>query len=137
MLYDEFHKFLNHRLTRLSEIHVTLIYSKRTILEAKKLCEPDKKFQGTFRKLNWWAGHDKAGYLVLEIDSPDLHRRHNFWKLRGGTHTFHKYSPHLTLATGVKKEEIDYIMNIYNMNPEGLDLPCAFSEEFSQDLKGW
>lgn len=135
MLYDEFNKFLRHKMTPEREMHVTLIYSKQTIPEAKNFSDPDMKFQGTFRRLNWWAGHDKLGYLVLEIDSRDLHHRHEFWKTMGGQHSFRDYSPHLTLATGIQRNEIIHVMNSYNSDPNGLDLPCAFNKEFVNELR--
>lgn len=135
MIYDEFQRFLRHRLTPISEMHVTLMYSKQTIPEAQNFVLPDRKFQGTFRQLEWWAGHDKAGYLVINIDSQDLQQRHRTWIAYGGRHSFRDYTPHLTLAVGVKHREIKYLLDSYNSDPNGLDLPCAFNMEYAQDLR--
>lgn len=137
MLYDEFHRFLRSNMEPISGMHVTLITSKQNIPEAKQFVQPDRKFQGTLRKLKWWAGHDKAGYLVIEVDSPELQQRHRTWIHLGGKHSFPEYNPHITLATGLQHRQIKHLLDSYNSDPDGLGLPCAFSRESASDLKGY
>ena len=78
------------------ELHCTVVYSKHVPKVIPKL-DFQKVYRTQITGVNWWLGHDKAGYLVLLLKSPDLTGLYRQWYDSGCTSSFGEYTPHVTL----------------------------------------
>lgn len=78
------------------ELHCTVVYSRHIPKIIPRL-DPQKVYRATIIGVNWWLGHDKAGYLVLLLSSPSLSELHREWYESGCTSSFGEYEPHVTL----------------------------------------
>ena len=78
------------------ELHCTVVYS-RSIPKVTPRLDAQKVYRARIVGVNWWLGHDKAGYLVLLLNSPDLSELHREWYDSGCTSSFGDYVPHVTL----------------------------------------
>jgi len=90
---------LDARLYEDDKFHCTVIWSKVIPKSVGSTLVPAAK--GTFvAKLDhfeYWDGHDKDGYVVAVLQSPDLKGLHENWKSHGAVHSFSQYEPHVTL----------------------------------------
>jgi hypothetical protein len=80
-----------------TDIHCTVMYS--TTPPSYWTVDPAMQFDADCRALHWWPGHDKVGYLVMELESDDLSAFHRYWKDKGCTPIFPDYRAHITLCT--------------------------------------
>lgn len=87
------------------DLHSTIIYSEKPV--SLELPEVDKKttFNARVIKANYWPGHDGDGFLILELDSPDLSRCHELFRRSGIIPTFPTYQPHITLVHPVANKD--------------------------------
>lgn len=85
-----------------SSYHVTLVYS-HTHFTATEV-DPHWVYFGTVVALDWFDSNGD-GCVVALLDSPGIRQRHQFWRERGASHDFPDYIPHITVATGLTKEE--------------------------------
>lgn len=84
----------------LEDYHVTVVWSEKSpdpeivyrMLQETQPCKAQVK------QVVSWEGHDKDGYVVLELESADLKRRHAEWLKAGASHSFPDYRAHVTLA---------------------------------------
>lgn len=99
----EIAKRIGYPLTdsEISSIHVTVIYSKhRPDLSTVNL-DHEAEFYAVLTGVEWWPGHDNAGYLVLRIESPQLRALHREWLSYGCTSDYENYTIHMTLKKDV------------------------------------
>ncbi len=78
------------------ELHCTVVYSKY-VPKIRPSLDFQKVYRSQITGVNWWLGHDKAGYLVLLLKSPDLTGLYRQWYDSGCTSSFGDYTPHVTL----------------------------------------
>lgn len=96
-----------------SMCHVTIMYSKEKAPE-KASVRPFQHYQyntpliGTVTEFEECDGHNNEGYLVAKLDSPDLSKLHEKWKLLGCEHSFKDYEPHITIIS-------PYIVNMVDV----------------------
>lgn len=89
------------------DMHVTVIHSKKGLTLAEQhaawnsgIFGVNQQYDATPKHFTHWAGHDETGYLVLELDSPELSKV-NKW-LRDTFDmpvSFDEYKAHLTIVT--------------------------------------
>lgn len=83
-----------------NEIHVTLIYSKKSIaktFEAEGTLEEPIEVKG--KAFDIFKSKDDNNCLVLKLDSKALTARHKYIREEhGATHGFDEYLPHTTLT---------------------------------------
>lgn len=87
------------------KLHCTIMYSENDPLSAHKLAlaNPQERHAARASKLVWWPGSNGTGYLVLQLDSPDLVKLHRRWiRLADMKHSFDDYKPHITLVNPIK-----------------------------------
>jgi hypothetical protein len=84
-------------------LHVTTLFSKQL---PNQILKNTSRLSVRVKSPNYWDGHDSAGYLVLELESPELLQYHERWMKCGATHSFDSYLPHMTLKTPFKSMEI-------------------------------
>lgn len=130
------------KLYPVDAFHVTLLYSKSTVDNAKSLLKPStSQFSAIVTALEYFPGHDDKGYLVATMLSDDLHTRHAFWLKNGGKHTYTPYAPHLTLAENVPLEVMQSSLvkelNAYfKSTPLGIRLHNETQESLNEDWTG-
>jgi hypothetical protein len=78
------------------ELHCTVVYSKY-VPKARPVLDFQKVYRAQITGVNWWLGHDKAGYLVLLLKSPDMSGLYRQWYDSGCISSFGEYTPHVTL----------------------------------------
>lgn len=89
------------------DMHVTVIHSKKGLSLAEQHAAwssgyfgVNQEFSTKPKHFTHWAGHDDTGYLVLELDAPEL-AKINGW-LRSNFDlpvSFDEYKAHLTIVT--------------------------------------
>ncbi len=81
-----------------SELHCTIVYSKSIPENVSRLpLDKTRTYKARFVGIEWWPGHDAAGYVVMRLQCRDLEALHNEWLGYGCTRTYDKYNPHMTL----------------------------------------
>lgn len=85
--------------------HVTVVYSKSSLARDEQLSLLDNGFnakhlfEATVKGFTHWGGHDNSGYIVMELDCPEL-TKYNTW-LRETFDlpvSFDEYKAHITIA---------------------------------------
>lgn len=125
-----------------SEYHVTLMYSMKKSPPADMvemlLQNSEGAYSGTPVKFTYWDGHDKKGYLVLEIKSKDLFRRNKEWAAIGAKHSFDDYTAHITVANhliGMKPANRVDIIKRLNAYLADHRTELIFGDETAVDIK--
>ncbi len=97
------------------ELHCTVVYSRHIPNILPKL-DSQKIYKAQITGVNWWLGHDKAGYLVLLLSSPSLAELHRQWYESGCISSFGEYTPHVTLKKdfGPKPPNLELIRSKLN-----------------------
>lgn len=114
------------------ELHSTVMYSKGNF--PKGLPLERKRFGAKVSGLEFWAGHDNDGYVVLTLDAPDLVARNRFWSEQGLTHSFEDYSPHVTLFAKIEKTT-DLVAKINALGRKVVGTTLVFDQEQVEGLK--
>lgn len=104
-----------------SDLHVTLLYSRKVI---DFNVEPDRVYKASSLKIVTWKVDD--GYVVvLLLKSNDLLARHTEFINLGGTHDFPSYDIHCTLGYSVEDPNKNQFLSGYNF---------SFTSEYTEDL---
>jgi hypothetical protein len=99
--------------------HVTVLHSKRglTLSEQNELplagLNASRRFNVKPKEFIHWEGHDSEGYVVLELESPEL-TAVNAW-LRSTFNmpvSFDDYRPHVTIATNAYSNSREYAQSL-------------------------
>mgnify|MGYP002783733797 FL=1 len=118
---------------RQMKLHCTVMWSK-VPPHTPRAENRGYRGEATFERLEFWKGHDKRGYVVAILDSPDLKVLHDEWGERGCSHSFADYTPHVTLADDLElTDTIDLCMRLANEKYKGY--PVNFYGEYMEDLK--
>ena len=123
-----------------SDLHCTIMYSPKKVpnnLEDASWFLPTDTHEATASKFRWWEGHDKKGYLVLELESEGLVAEHNRLQDSGCEPTFEEYIPHITIKKGLsfkddaeEKGVLRYANLILRRNP----LEITLTNQQVQDI---
>ena len=121
----------------ISEFHCTIMYSKKdaphSIRITKFLNSGPFTFKAWSDQVDYWEGHDKAGYLVLKLTSRDLDMRHEQYQDLGCKHSFPEYEAHITLADNVTSKP----KNLAKINQmlKSLKFEITLAGENVEDIK--
>lgn len=101
---------LNVELTK--DVHCSVMYSTTCVDSAQARKFSKQKYVAFLDHIEFWDGHDHAGYLVLKLKSDDLVEEHNRLKQLGCKYTFDKYTPHITLVTPYKLKDKNILKEV-------------------------
>lgn len=121
----------------LDDYHVTVVWSEKSpdpsmvymMLQESRSCKAQVKAVVS------WEGHDKDGYVVLELESADLKRRHEEWLKAGASHSFDDYRAHITLAKGLKLKDAQPAVDELNAYFKKHPATIIFGDEQAADRK--
>jgi hypothetical protein len=82
------------------ELHCTVIYSK-TVPSRLRPLDSEARYPAQVIGIEYWDGHDAAGYIVLKMNSPALQNLNKIWIDDGCTSAFNPYQPHVTIKKDV------------------------------------
>jgi 2'-5' RNA ligase len=120
------------------DLHCTLMYSREKAPEpakANKLLLQSANYAALPYELEYWDGHDSAGYIVLKMKSDTLADRHEAWKSAGCEHSFPDYVPHITVAKDLQKESnVTEAIAKINGLLANYDRPIIFGDEKISDI---
>jgi hypothetical protein len=89
-------------LPLVDDLHCTIIYSKTA---ANNIVLPSipraSRFGAVGVEVEYYAGHDKEGYIVLQLKSLALEKLNKDFAESGLEATFKEYMPHVTLVSPV------------------------------------
>ena len=96
------------------EMHCTLMYDVRNKVATTNTKKPLKGRLFMAEPINVALLGKKNDYLVLELHSPDLERRHEKLKSYGFRHSYKKFLPHVTIKEkAVKSDFVSAAANLY------------------------
>ena len=141
--FSQLLKILNTRMSEenidlepVEEMHCTVMYSRdvapHSIRVMQLLDAPPYSYKAWSDCLDFWPGHDDAGYLVLKLKSNDLALRNEDYKDIGCIHSFPDYTPHITLAKGFGQKP--QCFNELNKMLANLKFPIVFNGENVEDI---
>lgn len=133
-------------LTSPDKLHSTILYAKSYVVEHEVADRTHQLalaavpiIRGYIERIEYWDGHDKEGYTVAKVTSPDLEKLHKIWIDSGAIHSFEDYTPHITLSTGSRDAydnlaEIDVkLMNLkLRRNPIDISFLAPTFEQIKQ-----
>lgn len=115
--------------------HVTLVYSKHQDLSDKNATPDQQPLWATVSGVEYWDGHNGAGYVVIKLESPVFNDLNRFFIENGAKHSFDDYCAHMTLCAkaGPRTPEVlEFVRNLAYML-RGLRL--TFDKVCVEDLK--
>ncbi len=123
--------------------HVTVVHSKKGLTLAEQTqtaarIPATQVFYATVSGFTHWKGHDNEGYVVLELDSPDLHAVNTWMRNTFDLPvSFDDYRAHVTIAKDAYSNSLEYAQQLCD---ELTKLPrirqrLAFSGLRVEDLK--
>lgn len=101
---------------QMNDLHCTVMYSRVTP-SGDPTVVSDKVYTAIPQHVEFWPGHDKAGYLVLKMESPELSALNKFYRGQGCVPTFDVYQCHMTLKTPIPHEEGKLVASALNALP--------------------
>ena len=87
------------------DLHLTIMYSKEHVAHTIPDLH-DNEHVALATGIEHWSGHDGDGYLVLKMICNPAKQLHEGFKDVGCKHSFDDYTPHVTLKTGLQKDEV-------------------------------
>jgi 2'-5' RNA ligase len=105
-------------------LHITLTYSPAIVLDAVKLgriladmrVDDDSVYEYSMIEASYWKGNSGLGYIVIAVDSPELVLLHSRFAVNGISHTYTKFTPHVTVAKEVGPIDFNIIRAIDSIN---------------------
>lgn len=91
-----------------NDLHCTLVYTKEPFYDVPlPQLGINDKWYGTGHKLEWFEGATKVGFVILHLESSQIHILQKKFFEAGfpDRSDFPEYKPHVTLITPAKKEE--------------------------------
>jgi hypothetical protein len=87
------------------EAHVTLIYSRKAGLDPSKVRPVlGPHIVAWITGVEYWEGHDKDGYAVFKLESPEADAANRMLAAAGAQHSFDKFQAHLSICSKVGPE---------------------------------
>lgn len=118
-----------------SELHVTLMYSKETSIDTRKiedlLSTIDFPLSGTFTHAASFDSKDSDGNatglatLVLEIDCPEVVNIHQELMNIGLKHSYDEYRPHCSLVYNIDAKECSLLVDKLNKILDNTKYSCS------------
>lgn len=96
------------------KLHCTVLYS-RNKTGATGHTESKNAYAAQFKEFIWWPGHDKKGYLVAVLESPDLRKANRDWHELGYSEEFDTYTPHITIRKNISKVQAEKAADILTL----------------------
>lgn len=81
------------------EAHMTIMYSRGEQPDVNQLEIPENNVIGLCVGVEYWAGHNNNGFIVLRLISKMASDLHDHILSIGAEHSFKTYDPHMTLVT--------------------------------------
>lgn len=110
-------------LEPIEDLHVTILYSRKPV---RVICT-DEEFHATPAGWDLFKNDDGSRSLVLLLDSPGLHRRHQKLMALGATYDFPSYKPHLTVSYHFNEETVAEVPPV--------DFGLTFGKEYTEALR--
>lgn len=101
------------------DVHCTVMYCTTPINKDQAENFSRDNYTAYIKNIDFWEGHDKKGYLVAKLVSPQLESEHNRLKKLGCSPTF-DYSPHVTLISPFDSDNAKEKIAIGNNNLDDL-----------------
>lgn len=100
-------KFKDAPGEHVDDLHCTIMYSKTNFngYLPYSIFDKDKRYSAYPEHVTYWPGDKGDGYLVLEINSPDLLMAHTQWRIYGLEPSYEVYKAHVTLSHPVDEEQ--------------------------------
>ena len=125
------------------EAHVTLVYSRKAGVDraaldlngmAVRYPRPTARVVG----VEYWEGHDKDGYAVLKLDSPEAAALNREIQAAGAKHSFDDYQAHMTICgkVGPQTAEVSEWLRRINRFLDSQVVTLAFDRICFEDIKG-
>jgi hypothetical protein len=119
--------------------HLTVIWSKQAVSKRDVLgvCENIcKLYRGVITSATYWEGHNKIGYVVLNVESDDIHSLHELLVKMGAVHSHNTFEAHITIAThvGAQNPEIRNWIAAVNDRLKQRPMPITFTSLSFCDL---
>lgn len=122
-------------IIRGEDMHVTLMYDK-----ANPTLDTDEP-EGSMVYKTTGKGIDKYGEegsrweaIVLKLDAPELHARHQFLLQRGFRHSYPEYRPHLSLKYMPEASDLDKFKTLWENG--SFPKTIRFSDEYWEQAQG-
>lgn len=119
-----------------ARLHCTIIHSREDE-NAPLTYNVDRthRYVARLQNIEFWEGHDQAGYLVATLQSPDLQALHRYWVAAGADHRFGVYTPHVTLKRFLSPSDAMY-QRMRRLADRERGSILAFYNESIEDVKG-
>lgn len=120
------------------DLHCTVMYCKENTPEREQAVQFSREtYTADAIKLDWWEGHDKQGYLVLQLKSPELSQEHERLVKLGCEATFDDYKPHITICHPFKidSKQVEYKIKIANMSLRKSPMSLVLVNQKLEDLR--
>lgn len=122
-----------------SDPHLTVIWSRLSLDKGTILAMCDficRRYLAAATSVQYWEGHNKVGYVVLNVKSDAINELHELLIKLGAIHSFNTYEPHITLASGVGSinSEIRNWMEVINERLRRKQMPLSFTSLSFCDL---
>jgi len=100
----------------LDDFHCTTLYTDKPAYDIElPIIDKDARYKATAKKLLHWPGQEGKGYIVLELESPELKELHKKFVDAGFKPNFPDYTPHVSLIHPVPDfEKIKSKFDRYN-----------------------
>ncbi len=113
------------------KMHTTLLYSRKHCPDYEPAGKLDDPYTAKVGELDVWKTKSGKKALVVELDCPDMVKRHKeLMKEHGATHDFDEYKVHITLSYDIGDLDVDKLPDIRDTIKE-----IAAVEEYGEDLK--
>lgn len=103
------------------DYHITLMYDENNT-PTETIDIPIKSYQCVMTNVALYNG-----YLVIEVDCPELHERHQQILSAGKQTKYPKYRPHITLSEFGSQDQVDFLLPYVKKDPK----PLTFGNEFN------
>jgi len=93
-------------VTDYNKLHCTIVYSREVALTQEVIDTCKNHPTGRITFIEYWSGHNNAGYLVAHVVSESAHMFHERLLRAGAEHTYNPYNPHMTLCKGLEMTDV-------------------------------
>ena len=126
-----------------NEAHVTLVYSRkagvdRSALDLNGMAVRHPRPSARVVSVEYWEGHDKDGYAVLKLDSPEAAALNREIQAAGAKHSFDDFQAHMTICgkVGPQTAEVSAWLQRINRFLDSQTVTLAFDRICFKDIKG-
>ena len=125
------------------EAHVTLVYSREQQVDLVRFQRDYmtnmglKPVTATVDRVEYWEGHDKDGYAVFKLQSPEAAGLNGVLIACGAKHSFDNYQAHMTICgkVGPQTAEVSEWLQRINKYLDGNKFELCFDKVKVEDIK--